>query len=206
MERIKCIVFDVMGVIFEEADDVANLLIPFIERECGYARRDEIQRRYREASLGLISARDFWVGISDDYPEVQRKYLDFCLKVDPNFFPTIETLKEKYLLAILSNDVGEWSKHLRDKHGYGKFFGEIVISSDVQSRKPDEKIYRILISRLQGRQIIPLQCIFIDDRLRNLKTAKDLGIKTIHLKKEEDSFDFQPDFTLRTLREMQKIL
>jgi hypothetical protein len=86
MERIKCVVFDFMGVIFEEADDVANLLIPFIERECGYARRDEVQRRYREASSGLISARDFWVGISDGYPEIQRKYLDSCLKLDPDFF------------------------------------------------------------------------------------------------------------------------
>jgi len=206
MERIKCVVFDLMGVIFEEAHAVANLLIPFIERECGYTRRDEVRRRYREASLGLISARDFWVGISDDYPEIQKKYLDFCLKVDPDFIPTIETLKGKYLLAILSNDVGEWSKYLIDKHGYGKFFGETVISSDVQSRKPDEKIYRILIGRLQARQMIPQQCIFIDDRLKNLKTAKDLGIKTIHLKKEEDHFDFQPDFTIRTLREIQEIL
>jgi len=90
MERIKYVVFDVMGVIFEEADDVANLLIPFIERECGYTRRDEIQRRYREASLGLISARDFWVGISDDYPKIQRKYLDSCLKVDPDFFQPLK--------------------------------------------------------------------------------------------------------------------
>jgi FMN phosphatase YigB (HAD superfamily) len=81
-----------------------------------------------------------------------------------------------------------------------------VISSDVQSRKPDEKIYKVLIGRLQSRQIIPQQCIFIDDRLKNLKTAKDLGTKTIHLKKEEDNFDFQPDFTIRTLREIKEIL
>lgn len=205
IEDIRCVAFDVMGVIFVEGHDVTNLLIPFIERECGYDDKEEIYRRYRDASLGLISAKEFWKGISNDYPEIQWKYLDTCFKVDPQFFPVVRKLKKKYLLAILSNDVGEWSKYLREKYGYNEFFEEIVISSDFQARKPNEKLYSVLIARLKGHDIEPEECILVDDRLKNLKTAKELGMKTIYFKREDDSFIFHPDFTIKTLGELQKI-
>jgi putative hydrolase of the HAD superfamily len=203
---IKCVVFDVMGVILVEGHDVTNLLIPFIERECGCNDKEEIYKRYREASLGIISAKEFWKGISNNYPEIQWKYLNICFEVDPQFFPIVRKLKKKYLLAILSNDVGEWSKYLRDRYDYDRFFEEIVVSSDFQSRKPDEKIYRVLIGRLKSHEIEPQKCILIDDRLKNLKTAKDLGMKTIHFEREYDSFTFHPDFSIKTLGELQTIL
>ena len=206
IKGIRCVVFDVMGVIFVEGHDVTNLLIPFIETECGYDDKEEIYRRYRDASLGLISAKEFWKGISKDYPKIQWKYLDTRFKVDPQFFPIIRKLKKKYLLTILSNDVGEWSTYLREKYGYNEFFEEMVVSSDFQTRKPDENIYRVLIARLKRHNIEPQECILIDDRLKNLKTAKDLGMKTIHFKREDDSFVFHPNFTIKTLGELQKIL
>jgi len=206
LTSIRCVVFDVGGVILVEGQDVKNLLIPLVERECRYSNKEEIFRRYREASLGLISVKEFWKGISNNYPEIQSKYLDTCFEVDPQFFPIVAKLKKKYLLAILSNDVGEWSKYLRDKYGYNEFFEDIVVSSDFQSRKPDEKIYRVLIARLKRREIEPQECILIDDRLKNLKTAKDLGMKTIHFKREDDGFAFHPDFTIKALGELQMIL
>jgi len=203
---IKCVVFDVMGVILVEGHDVTNLLIPFIERECGYNDKEEIYRRYRQASLGLISAKEFWKGISKEYPKIQSKYLDTCFEVDPQFFQIARKLKKKYLLAILSNDVSEWSEYLREKYGYNEFFEEIIVSSDFQSRKPEENIYKVLFVRLKRREIEPQECIFLDDRLKNLKTGKDLGMKTIHFKREDDSFIFHPDFTIKALGELQTIL
>jgi putative hydrolase of the HAD superfamily len=204
--RIRCVVFDVMGVILVEGHDVTNLLIPFIERECGYNDKEEVYRRYREASLGLISAKEFWKGISNNYPEIQWKYLDTCFEVNPQFFQIARKLKKKYLLAILSNDVSEWSEYLREKYGYNEFFEEIIVSSDFQSRKPEENIYKVLFVQLKKHEIEPQECIFLDDRLKNLKTGKDLGMKTIHFKREDDSFIFHPDFTIKALGELQTIL
>jgi len=206
IEGIKCIVFDVMGVILVEGHDVTNLLIPFIERECGYNDKKEVYRRYRKASSGLISAKEFWKDISNYYPEIQRKYLDTCYAIDPQFFPIIRRLKEKYLLAILSNDVSEWSEYLRYKFGYNDFFEEIVISGDIQGKKPDENIYKVLFTRLTKHEVKPQECVFLDDKLINLKTGKNLGMKTIHFKREYDSFVFHPDFAIKTLGELQTIL
>jgi len=56
----------------------------------------------------------------------------------------------------------------------------------------------------------PKNCFFIDDKLENLKTTKDLGIKTIWKRiGKSNSFsihNFKPDFTITSLLELKKIL
>jgi hypothetical protein len=42
--NIDVAVFDAMGVTFVEADDVSNLLIPFVARECGCTNRETIRQ------------------------------------------------------------------------------------------------------------------------------------------------------------------
>ncbi len=73
MTSMRCVVLDAMGVVFSTADDVVELLIPFI-RESGGADDDGlIQSTYVEASLGAITADEFWLAvglrptIEDDY-------------------------------------------------------------------------------------------------------------------------------------------
>ena len=51
-----CLVLDAMGVLFCAADDVAELLIPFIRSAGGEADPRVIEAAYLEASLGRIDA------------------------------------------------------------------------------------------------------------------------------------------------------
>lgn len=55
---MKCLVLDAMGVIFQAADDVVELLIPFVTEYGG--EEDVVQSAYLDASLGRISADEFW--------------------------------------------------------------------------------------------------------------------------------------------------
>ena len=48
--KMKCLVLDAMGVIFESADDVAELLIPFIAEYGGSQGEDLIQAAYVRGS------------------------------------------------------------------------------------------------------------------------------------------------------------
>ncbi|TNF85839.1 MAG: hypothetical protein EP300_15060 [Gammaproteobacteria bacterium] len=59
---------DAMGVIFESADDVAELLIPFIGEYSDSQDESLIQATYLQASPGTIAPEAFWtrVGISAD--------------------------------------------------------------------------------------------------------------------------------------------
>ena len=68
------LVLDAMGVIYTAADDVEELLIPFILEQRGLADSAAIARYYLRASLGEIDAVEFWqaVGLS---PDVEDDYL-----------------------------------------------------------------------------------------------------------------------------------
>ena len=54
-----------------------------------------------------------------------------------------------------------------------------MVSGDEKTRKPFKTIYEICLKRFD---ISPEKSIFIDDSLRNIKTANELGINGIHFK------------------------
>ena len=110
--NIDVVVFDAMGVTFVEGDDVSNLLIPFVARECGCTNREAIRKLFLPASLGRISSQEFWARVGCA-PASEREYLDTQLKLDPDFIAVAERLKKCYVLAMLSNDVSEWSTYLK---------------------------------------------------------------------------------------------
>ena len=184
--KYRWIVFDAMGVVFKVGDDTGRLLIPMLKELVPALSARQIYDIYIEASLGSISAFDFWqkLGLGEDYPEIQNAYLDQYLTLDELFKPVAKEMTEHYRLAMLSNDLSEWSNHLRKRHGLNEFFDEVIISADVRCRKPSEQMYRMLLQRTGAH---PDDCIFIDDSIENLEAAAKLGINTILYNRDEIS-------------------
>ncbi|MEO5947085.1 MAG: HAD family phosphatase [Chitinophagaceae bacterium] len=58
-----------------------------------------------------------------------------------------------------------------------QWFDGIVVSGAEKMRKPFPEFYQLLLDRYS---INPEEALFIDDNLRNVKAAEDLGIKSIH--------------------------
>lgn len=174
--NIDVVVFDAMGVTFVDGDDVSNLLIPFVARECGCTNGDAVRKLYMPASLGQISSREFWARVGCTYPASEREYLDTQLTLDPDFVTVAEQLKKRYVLAMLSNDVSEWSAYLRRRFALDQFFESVVISGDHGFRKPDRRLYHVLLRSLS---VAPHRCVFVDDQPRNLETATQLGMHTV---------------------------
>lgn len=199
------VVFDMMGVIFEVADDVNDLLVPFIQRKDDSVRSEKINELYRKASLGEISSCDFWsqLGFESEYPDMERDYLDSCLKLDPDFMNIARSLARSYSLAVLSNDVKEWSSYLRNKFDLNELFKVIIISAEVGHRKPDREIYTILLNRIHAS---PSSCVLIDDRFKNLRTASQLGIKTIKFLRERVADDSSADFEITSFSQLPGIV
>ena len=182
---IEYVIFDAMGVVYPVGDDTKDLLIPFVQARNPLITSKEINLLYHEASLGHIQSTDFWsrCNISGISPEdLEYTYLSTYLKPDEAFFPVAKTLKERGLhLVMLSNDVSEWSLFLRRKWGLDDIFDLSIISGDVGIRKPDAGIYRFALEKLKCN---PEECMFIDDRVKNLIPAKELGIQVIHFDRE----------------------
>lgn len=201
----KCIIFDVMGVIFKVGDDTNDLLVPYvqqIDKNCG---REKINDIYMEASLGNISSSEFWkklqVADDDSFSEVEKRYLDSCLTIDEQFIDVAKRLKDNYNLAILSNDVSEWGSYLREKYGINEVVEFSVISGDVGYRKPSEDIYKIALRRVNAN---PEDCVFIDDRDKNLIPAQKLGMKVIRFLRDDTECKIDGVTTIESFVDLEK--
>lgn len=194
-----------MGVIFKESDDVENLLIPYIQKINPEISKEKISDLYLKASVGEISAFRFWksLGFGGEYPEIEKTYLEESFEVTSGFKDTVLKLSNSYQLAVLSNEVGQWNSYLRKKFELNRFFEDIIISSEVGFRKPDKRVYEKLLKAIQAP---PESCVFVDDRLENLRPASDLGIKTVWFSKGNSGLDYSPDYELDNLNNLQEAL
>lgn len=99
-------------------------------------------------------------------------------------------MDDHYLqVACLSNDVAEWSLSLRRRFRLNERLIHWTISGDVGARKPDAAIYQRLLNAT-GRE--PEDCIFVDDRVRNIDTARDMGFKTVLFTRNSDNGNRHP--------------
>lgn len=195
------LVFDVMGVIFTVGDDTNELLVPYVQKFAPSLTSDEINQAYLEASLGKVASCGFWktLGLGERYPQIEQDYLESQLTLDADFPAVAPKLQKDYHLALLSNDVSEWSAYLRKKYDLNQYFEEIVISGDVGLRKPDRAIYELLLRRLQCR---PENSVFIDDRQKNLIPAMREGMRTIQFKRGCDGSEMCGSFEVKSFKQL----
>jgi putative hydrolase of the HAD superfamily len=169
------LLLDAMGVIYRVGDDVPDLLVPFIREKGGIDDPTAIEAIYREASLGRFDANEFWrrVGVSS---ELEDEYLA-RFELSPGLPELLQQASSRFQsVACLSNDVSEWSRKLRRRFCLEPFFAAWYISGDLQLRKPDPRIYAHVVADLGVR---PERIVFVDDRVKNLDPAADLGMSAI---------------------------
>ena len=172
---MKVLVLDAMGVIYSVGDDVKDLLCPFIEEKGITKDIAEIEGLYDLASLGKMSASEFWEAI-DLAPTLEDEYLQRYTLTDGliDFLKAINW--QGFHVWCLSNDLSEWSRKLRTRFGLVNYFRGFIISGDVGIRKPDRAIFEYLVRQLD---VSPDNAVFVDDQRKNLDTAAGLGFKTV---------------------------
>lgn len=84
---------------------------------------------------------------------------------------------EKYKLYALSNWSAETFGIAQARYDFLNEFDGVVISGVEKMRKPFPEFYHLLLNRYQLK---PEECLFIDDNLRNVLAAKQIGIDSIH--------------------------
>jgi putative hydrolase of the HAD superfamily len=89
-------------------------------------------------------------------------------------------------MALLTNNVREWEPLWRSMLPVDEIFELVVDSAFVGMRKPDPPIYELTVERL-GDGIGPLDCLFVDDVLVNVETARALGMTAVHFRDNEQA-------------------
>jgi FMN phosphatase YigB (HAD superfamily) len=94
--------------------------------------------------------------------------------------------KRGFKLYYLSNFPDDIFDEVYNCYSFFSYFDGGVISARVNTSKPDEKIFRILIEKYS---IKTSECLFVDDSEINVRAAESIGIKGLHLNNSDNLID-----------------
>lgn len=141
------------------------------------------EKEYDQLTLGQITEEVYWKAI------IKKNSWNISMEdlkgsVRKNFKEVkgtrkiIENLRQKgYKLGLLSNHAKEWVEYCELIYDYHKLFHQAVYSYKVGLSKPNKDIFLALVKKLKVK---PEECLFIDDYIKNIEAARELGMDTIH--------------------------
>jgi putative hydrolase of the HAD superfamily len=147
-----------------------------------------------ELEKGEISEADFLARIADELepelghrPEMHRFSEIYFEALEPNP-PMIDLMRELkgrgLRMALLTNNVREWEPLWRSMVPIDELFELVVDSAFVSCRKPEPRIYEILLERLC---VAADRCLFVDDVEVTCDAARELGMTAVHFRDNEQA-------------------
>jgi HAD superfamily hydrolase (TIGR01509 family) len=193
------VIFDLMGTAFTEVHIIQNVLHPMLKKRFPGLSYEAVKEPYNKYSVGQLNRLGFWLALRvTDYEDFEKKFLD-SLKLDKEFLSTVKYLKsKKHSVMIFSNLPIEWARYLVKKNGLEKYLSAMFISGEIGVRKPEPAAYEPVAEKTVGKVVY-----FVDDRSENLATAARFGWKTVTIGID---ISFKPDFVLKSMKDLKKIL
>jgi len=139
----------------------------------------EMKRQYE---LGEMDDRDFFYAMKENlqidftFEFFQEIWKDFFTPIQP-MIDLLPTLKKSHCLVMLSDTNPMHTAVCREKFDFFQWFDHFVFSCEVGYLKPDPNIYRVALEQAKSK---PEEAVFIDDKLKNVKGAEDVGIRGFH--------------------------
>ncbi|RLC92337.1 MAG: HAD family phosphatase, partial [Chloroflexi bacterium] len=99
-------------------------------------------------------------------------------RFNPEVVAAARALRGRYKVALLTNAFPGQDDMIRERFGLDVHteFDVYVNSAYVGLRKPDPAIFHLTLEQLG---VAPQQAVFLDDGLRNVDSARELGIHTV---------------------------
>lgn len=181
---IKVIIFDFAGVITTSA------LFPRVAEIFGNktgigkeAFHKILTSKEKEYLLGDITTDDFWKavckGTNISYDEFVKEISWY--KINDDVLKLIRKLRDKYKIVLLSNNYDALFKAISSDKKLKNIFDYSFYSNKLRMVKcyDEEKIFDHALKTINVK---PEECVFIDDKEKNLTPAKRLGVHTILFK------------------------
>jgi HAD superfamily hydrolase (TIGR01509 family) len=129
------------------------------------------------------------------------------VRLDNSVLEVLKKLHKKYKLGVVSNfAIPECGWRLLQNYGLKAYFDVVVISGEVNRRKPSPEIFE---RALKALGVNASKTVFVGDTLdMDVKGPKNVGMKTVLVKRRpvEDIVDTKPDFVIKNLNELFSVL
>ncbi len=194
--RMQMIVLDAHDVLFRVSPDPLERLVPFVREHRGTATDAEIIEYHRQATLGRLHSAAFWqaVGVQGDPGELDARLLS-GVRIQHGAKEFLREMHRRGVpVAVLTNDLAEWSYRLRDLHGMSGV-APWIVSSDIGVRKPDPAAFEAL-RRVTG---VPYHSmLLVDGQIPALDMVKSLGVMTAWFAPHKPPDDIEPGHAVIT--------
>lgn len=188
---ITTIIFDLGGVlidwnpeylyrkVFKDESEMKH----FLEKVCTPEWNEE-----QDAGRTLAEATDFLLKEYPEHEENIRLYynrwqemLAGAIEGTVEIFEKLKKTK-RFKIYALTNWSAETFPIALEKYQFLSWFDGVVVSGTEKKRKPFPEFYQILLDRYQVKAE---ETIFIDDNVRNVDAAKQVGLDAIHFRTPE---------------------
>ena len=183
--NIKTIIFDLGGVLVDWNPEYVFLkefkgdrvkMNWFFDNICTSSWNEE-----QDGGKLMKDATEERIKLFPDYERLIKMFYgrwEEMLKDEiPGTVEILHKLKNKnYRLIALTNWSAETFPVAIRKYKFLELFEGIVVSGEIKMLKPFKEIYNYTLNKYN---LVPKQCVFIDDRLNNVEGAIKCGIKGI---------------------------
>jgi putative hydrolase of the HAD superfamily len=190
-EMIEAVIWDFGGVLttspfeaFARFEQERNLPIDIIRRTNTANHLENAWAKFERAEIDVETFdRLFAIESTALGAEVRGKDVLPLLQGDlrPEMIEALKRIRTKHKTGCITNNlpanaIGSQSGRTLYVAEVMALFDHIIESAKIGLRKPDPRIYRMMIDALG---VDPKNCVYLDDLGVNLKPARDMGMTTI---------------------------
>ncbi len=128
------------------------------------------------------------------------------IKLYRGVFGTLDRLKQRYRLGIVSDSQPDHAYPELQMLGIHGFFNAIIVSAEYGYRKPDVRLFAECLKQLG---VMPDESVYLgNDTFRDVKGAKDAGMKAVLImtKYGQKSGNATPDFIIDKIEQIDDVL
>jgi putative hydrolase of the HAD superfamily len=138
----------------------------------------------KKVVIGKLSMKDIFKKIIDnsnlsvDVDFVVGRYYQNYMKysiLDKKMIDLIKKLKNKMKIYGLTNTNEIHSQANKDRKLFS-YFDNVFLSHKIGMKKPDKKLYNYVLRKIN---LSPQEVLFIDDKIENIESAREMNIHAI---------------------------
>ncbi len=139
--------------------------------------------------------------------EMSRGIARRRLSLYPHVRATLDVLRERYPLAVVTDAQTAYTRAELHKVGLLDYFDPIIVSGDYGYRKPDRRLFQSALDKMG----VPAQnTLYVgNDMHRDIFGAQETGMITVMFDSDQGTkvhHDCAPDFTITDFRDLLTIL
>ncbi len=181
---IKAVIFDMGGVILRTEDPLPRqqLAQEYHFQLNQFNESLFFSEESQLAEMGQVSEAQHWQNVLAGYhvPEGERQSFIGRFwsgdRANKALIDLFGRLKGQYKVGLLSNAWDGARSTIQSQYNFLDVFDVSIFSAEVGLRKPDPRIYHLILDRLD---VQPDEAVFIDDFPVNIEVARAVGLQAI---------------------------